>query len=531
MRRLCSIALIAITGLAAALVGPAAGAPSNGRGLDRLQHIIVIFQENRSFDHYFGALPYAPVSPYRASRTCGADDHACVDGLDCTADSAGALACADWNAHADGRRVFAYHADTRCIAPDLDHEWQGSHRDVNFAHPERSLSDPLNDGFVAQNDIMAPDTHRTGPADGGRAMAFYTQADIPFYYELAERFAISDRYFSSVLGASDPNHAFHLAGSYFGHLTDEERGPPRPDGYKPLQGTIYDLLDAAHVDWAESYQDIPEGAAYRRFVSVTDDKLNDPHFIRHQDLLDRLAGKPGAKRLPQVVWVNARIGYFDKGATTSNEHPSTDIQRGQAWVSQLLNDLRHGPYWKDSVVLITYDEGGGFYDHVGPPAAPQGGARTPDGLDPGACADASNLPTSAKPRHGTDCLFERKIGTTYDEIMGLCPHYDPAKPFPADCPSYDQLGFRVPLMVVSPFAKPAYVSHRIADHTSMLALIEKRFLTGPDGKTKHLTLRDRYAWTLEDMFDFDHAPSLGTSMPQPAALPTLDCTPAMDRAP
>ena len=511
--------------------GVAPARAQDAPGLENLKHIIVIFQENRSFDHYFGALAYAPGTPYHAAEKCGPDDHACVDGLTCKPGAAGALTCSNWNAHADKKKVYAFHADTRCIAPDLDHEWQGSHRDVNFAHPDKALNDPLNDGFVRQNDIMAPDTHRTGPADGGRAMAYYTQADIPFYYDVAEHFAISDRYFASILGASDPNHAFHLAGTFFGHITDEEKGPPRPDGYKPLNGTIYDLLTAAGVDWAESYQDVPEGAAYLRFTSVTDDSQNDPHFIHHQDLLDRLQGKPGAKPLPSVVWVNARIGYFDKGATTSNEHPSADIQRGQAWVSALLNDLRHGPYWKDSVVLITYDEGGGFYDHVKPPAAPQGEMNTPDGLDPGACADATHLPDSAKPGGGVYCFRERKIGTTYDEILGLCPQYDPAKPYPGACPNYDQLGFRVPLMVISPFAKKAYVSHMVADHTSMLALIERRFLTGPDGITKHLTRRDQAAWDLEDMFDFTGSPSLETPLPPPAAPPTVDCTPTMDHAP
>ncbi len=512
MRRIWTVVLGALM-LATA---SAAQAAQLGGGLSNLQHIIVIFEENRSFDHYFGALPYAQGSPYHPARAvCAPNDHACVDGLTCKLTADGALDCADWNAHADGRRVYAFHAATRCITPDLDHEWQGSHRDANFAHPQRSLIDPRNDGFVMQNDVMAPDTHRTGPADGGRAMAFYTQADIPFYYDVAERFAISDRYFGSLLGASDPNHAFHLAGSFFGHLTDEEVGPPR-GGYRPLQGTIYDLLNAAHVDWAESFQDVPEGLAYL--------KLGDSHFIRHAELLDRLKGMPDAKALPSVVWVNARKGYFQKGSG-SDEHPSNDIQRGQAWVSELLNDLRRGPYWKDSLVLITYDEGGGFYDHVRPPRAPQGDRRTPDGLDPGACADASALPGSAKPGFGAHCFHERKIGTTYDEILGLCPQYDPAKPYPAACPSYDQLGFRAPLMAISPFAKKAYVSHRVADHTSLLALIEKRFLTRPDGRTQHLTLRDANAWTLEDMFDFNASPSLNTPLSPPAALPVQDCSP------
>jgi phospholipase C len=527
MRQVWAMALAAVLSLAwlGAAASPAAAA-GRDNGIGALKHIIVIFQENRSFDHYFGTLAYAPGSPYHkaAGKACAPGDHACVDGLTCRLTPDGALDCANWNAHADGRRVYAFHAASRCISPDLDHEWQGSHRDANFAHPDRTLADPRNDGFVMQNDVMAPDTHRSGPADGGRAMAYLTWADIPFYYAAAERFAISDRYFGSLLGASDPNHAFHLAGTFFGHLTDEEKGPPRPDGYRPLHGTIYDLLNARGVDWAESYQDVPEGAAYLRFTSITDDSKNDPHFIHHADLLDRLKGKPGAKALPSVVWVNARIGYFDK-QTMTNEHPPTDVQRGQAWVSALLNDLRQGPYWKDSAVLITYDEGGGFYDHVRPPPAPQGGQRTPDGLSPGECADASNLPASARPGHGADCFHERKVGTTHDEILGICPRYDPARPYPADCPSYDQLGFRAPLLVISPFARPAYVSHRVADHTSLLALIEKRFLTDPDGRTQRLTARDANAWTLEDMFDFRNSPSLNAPLPPPAAPPARDCTP------
>jgi phospholipase C len=497
-------------------VASGAQAAAADPGLGNLKHIIVIFQENRSFDHYFGVLPYAPGSPYHAAKgACAPGDHACVDGLSCKPTLDGALECANWNAHADGRKVYAFHAATRCIIPDLDHEWQGSHRDANFRHPEQSLTRPLNDGFVMQNDIMAPDTHRTGPADGGRAMAYYTQAEIPFYYDLAAKFAISDRYFGSLPGASDPNHAFHLTGSFFGHITDEEVASPA-GGYKPSQGTIYDLLSAAQVSWAESFQDVPEGLAYLR--------LGDPHFIKHADLLDRLKGEPGAKALPSVVWVNARKGYFRKNSK-SDEHPPADIQRGQAWVSDLLNDLRRGPHWKDSAVLITYDEAGGFYDHVKPPPAPQGGRRTPDGLSPGDCADGPLVPARARKGGGVVCARERKNGTTYDEILGICPQYDPAKPYPAACPSFDQLGFRAPLMVISPFAKKSYVSHRVADHTSMLALIEKRFLTGPDGKTQHLTLRDAHAWTLEDMFDFQHSPSLNTPLAPPAAPPAEDCTP------
>ncbi len=122
--------------------------------------------------------------------------------------------------------------------------------------------------------------------------------------------------------------------------------------------------------------------------------------------------------------------------------------------SQIITALRNSPSWNDSILFLTYDENGGYYDHVMPPAADQG-----------------------------------------------------------DASSFDQLGFRVPLVAVSPFAKPHYVSHVVNSHTSFLALIEKRFGLAP------LTARDAAADTFEDMFDFDGAPSLAASLNATAPLP------------
>jgi len=222
-------------------------------------------------------------------------------------------------------------------------------------------------------------------------------------------------------------------------------------------------------------------------------------------------------QLPQVSLVDA--GGED------DDHPPTDIQRGQVFISRVVNAIRSGPYWKDSVLFITYDEHGGFYDHVAPPRAPQGSARTPDGIFPGQCADLSNPPASQQPGAGAHC------SASIAEVPLLCPALaqTPAGQYPDTCASFDQLGFRVPFLVVSPFAKPHYISHAIADHTSLLAFIEKRFLSdqaaGSNGGRLHLTMRDQNADTLEDLFDFDNAPSLNTSVNKEAAPPTTDCTP------
>jgi phospholipase C len=104
---------------------------------------------------------------------------------------------------------------------------------------------------------------------------------------------------------------------------------------------------------------------------------------------------------------------------------------------------------------------------------------------------------------------------------------NPNGPFPAGCANFDQLGFRVPFLAISPFSKPHYVSHSTGDHTSLLALIEKVFMTAEDGDDDtrpHLTKRDQHANTLEDMFDFDRSPSFQTSIGR-AAPPAQDCPP------
>jgi phospholipase C len=205
----------------------------------------------------------------------------------------------------------------------------------------------------------------------------------------------------------------------------------------------------------------------------------------------------------------------------------------------VVSALRNGPYWQDTVIFITYDEHGGYFDHVAPPAARQESSRTPDGIFPGQCADLSNPPLSLQPGGGAECAHNplSATDTTVNDAAALCPEFaaNPTGPFPADCASFDQLGVRVPFMAVSPFSKPSYVSHTAGDHTSILAFIEKRFLStdvtiGSDDTENatatrpFLTLRDKHADTLEDLFDFDGSPSLNTPI-TPVAPPAQDCTP------
>jgi phospholipase C len=493
-------------------------------GLHKVNHIIIIMQENHSFDNYFGVLALAPGSPYHQPNRddpaagCAQDDHTCVDGLTCQLDTNGNFVCSNSNPDEDGNVVTAFHDTRRCVVPDLDHTWLSTHREANFDHPNNALENFLADGFVRIND-MTTQIDPAGAEDPteDQTMNFYTQNEIPFYYDLAQKFAIDDRYFSSVMGPTFPNRAYLMAATSFGHLTTSDVSPPT-GGYKPINGTIFDLLDKNHITWADYYQDAPQGSLFRSA---------DPHFLPLKTFLAQAA----AGTLPQVSFVDPDFGGGGPGSE-NDEHPPTDIQRGQAYVSQVVNAIRNSPSWQDSVIFITYDEHGGSYDHVPPPHAPQAGQPNPDGISPAQCADLSNPPASLQTGGGAECHANvlSNTDTSLNNAIALCPALaaSPTGPYPAECANFDQLGIRVPLIAVSPFSRRHYVSHTVGDHTSLLAFIEKRFMSSPgntDASThQHLTKRDQFANPLEDLFDFDAAPSLGVTLTQ-AAPPTADCTP------
>jgi phospholipase C len=513
--------------------------PARGDGdIKKVKHVIVIMQENHSFDNYFGALAYAPASPYHNGLDgCRKDDHNCVDGLVCRFTFDGKLFCFNHSPEAEGNLVYAFHDPKRCAGPDLDHSWFGTHQEINFNHPNRSLFEPLMNGFVRVNDATEQKDNGVESPTEDQTIGFYNQDDIPFYYSLAAQFALNDRYFASVPGPTFPNRSYLMAATSFGHLTTSDSFPPAVTGYQPITGTIFDLLDKNGVTWADYFQDAPQGGSFRPFSA----KLVDPHFLPLKLFLAQASGVPGLPELPSVSFVDPNFGLFGI-ATENDEHPPTDIQRGQAYVSQVVNAVRNGPFWKDSVIFITYDEHGGYYDHVAPPAARQGHHDTPDGISPGQCADLSNPPASLEPGGGAECSQNllSATDTTTNNAAQLCPAFaaNPTGSYPEECATFNQYGVRVPFLAVSPFSKPHYVSHTVGDHASILAFIEARFLSAAssgdeDGDNdeddrararQHLTKRDQHAHTLEDMFDFDGSPSLGTAI-VPALPPAQDCTP------
>src|SRR5215467_7734852 len=286
--------------------------------LKKVKHIIIVMQENHSFDNYFGALAYAPNSPYHNAdrdgdrdgddRGCQKNDHRCVDGLSCIKDHSGNLTCFNSNIDDDGHTVLAFHDSRRCVAPDLDHGWIGTHNEANFNRPNDTLFQTLSDGFVRQNDATEQHDNGVENATEDQTMNFYNQNEIPFYYDLAQKFAIDDRYFCSVLGPTFPNRAYLMAATSFGHLTTSEIFPPTPAGYMPITGTIFDLLDKNKITWADYFQDVPQGGSFRPFTGVP--ATTDPHFLPYKLFLAQAAGVAGAGPLPEVVFVDPDFGIF-----------------------------------------------------------------------------------------------------------------------------------------------------------------------------------------------------------------------------
>lgn len=379
-----------------------------------IDHIVVLMMENRSFDHYFQKLP-----------EYGQPD----------AD----VAPADYsNPDLDGNPVFPFH-DTQYCFVDTNHGWAGTHEQIAGGKM---------DGFVRSNE-----GHHEVPANGTldmiagkRAMAHYDHTDLPFYYWLANEFAIGDRYFASMPGPTWPNRMFLYAGTSFG-LTSNVFPDDAP--------TLFDQLELRGVSWKIYATGTPGfGVFITKLLAYKDEHLRS---------IDDYFADAAAGTLPQVAFVDPSLGR--EGHDTNDEHPPAMAQFGERFAAEVIDALAKGPKWSRSVLFLTYDEHGGLYDHVPPPkACPPD--DSPVQLDPG------------DPQGG-----------------------------------FDRLGVRVPFIVVSPWAKKHFVSHRVYDHTSIVRFIQARHVMPA------LSARDANAEAPWDMFDFESPPH---ATPPAIQLPEID---------
>jgi phospholipase C len=378
--------------------------------IPQIQHIVVLMMENHSYDNHLGMLGRAGADGF----TLGSDGKPTAS-----------------NPYPDGKIQHAFHMPTTCqLSGKPSQTWVDAHT---------QLAGGKMNGFVKSG---------SGPV----AMGYWEKADQPFYYSMASTFPIADRYFCSVLGQTFPNRRYLLAATSMGMIND---GVPDPFQYPP-GGTIFDKLHKAGVSFADYY-------------SVLDEFLPTATMGLYPALLIKYAGAlhdtgdffkhAKAGTLPGFCIVEPN---YDK---TSEEDPQ-NIVYGEQFAAQVIDAVMQGPGWKNTLLVWTFDEHGGYYDHVVPPAA-----IAPDDIGP----------------DGT-------------------PAYN----------GFKQYGFRVPCAIISPWARKDYVSHHVSDHSSICALVESKW------NLPAMTNRDANANNMLDMLDFS-TPAFLT--PPKLAKPLLDTDP------
>ena len=363
-----------------------------------IKHVIVIMQENRSFDNYLGRL--VAQGYYKDGE---------VD-----------VPPAGWSLpDGNGGMVSPHPDDAYCYG--VNHGWNDMHDDWN---------EGKNDSFVTNNN-----------PNGQRSLYYEDDTVIPFYYALANEFAIGDRYFASVMTSTWPNRLFAMAATSFG-IGDNSFVTLDTSAKYATQ--IFLNLEAGGHSWKD-YTDGPHQIMFFPafgFRTETRDHLKSMKC----DLLTDIQNDT----LPDVSYVMG-----DEVNGTSDEGPSALPGVGGRLVEDLLRALFASPSWKSTAVFITYDENGGMADHV-PPAD----ACPPDGY---------------APHDGNGAAFKG---------------------------AFDKTGFRVPFIVVSPYAKKHFVSHTVYDHSAIVRFIEARF------GLPAMSARDANAAPLMELFDFDNPPHM-----------------------
>jgi phospholipase C len=389
---------------------PTGGGTSTCAKITDIDHVVILIQENRSFDHYFGS--YRGVHGFADTSAAFQQPYP----GNTSASPAGVL--------------LPFHLDTiktdaACIH-DISHDWVPQHQ---------SWNNGAMDGFVTSrltiNGNAAP-----------LAMGYYTRADLPYYYAIADSFTLCDNYFCSAMGPTDPNRLYTMAASidpdgknggpllqtivdnrqaFFGKLTYttmpeqlQARGISWKVYSSPDQSLASGLLSDSVLPFFKNFQD-PSSPLYQNAFG--------PQFAP-DFLTDAASGN-----LPQVSWIILSVA--------NSEHPPDPSLFGEVTVSSILTALTANPAaWAKTALFITYDENGGFFDHVPPVTAPPG--------TPGEYLTAPAVPDPT--------------------VVGNPPISGPIG-----------LGFRVPAMVISPFSRGGFVCSDLFDHTSILRFLETRF--------------------------------------------------------
>ena len=456
-----------------------------------LNHIIFMAQENRGLDHYFGALrsywknngfadrsfdglpqfnPTSGIAPlYGPPPSNPGCDPAFPPPSDCTEDSA-------------SPQIASYKLITQCIE-NPSPSWNESHVDWdlnNYYSATATL-----DGFVWTN---AHDARNNVPAfydtNGIRTMGYYDDTDLNYYYYMASQFSTSDRWFSPVMTRTAPNREYLIAATSQGYVYPV--GTDSADQSLLTATTIFQKLQSAGITWkiyvntdntACASNQTPQCLLTLSYVqNFAWGQTIPTSYPNSLATMTQYFSDVQNGTLPQVAIIEPAGGAgLDEHGSDSDQYP-INIQLGASYVSSLINALMTSVSWKDSAFILTYDEFGGLYDHVAPQPA-----VSPDGIKPKDLM-TSDICTTAT---GPDCDF------TYT-------------------------GYRLPLIVVSPYAKKHYVSHTVMDLTAILKLIESRF------GVASLTKRDAAQKTMTEFFNFNVPPWMTPPTP-PAQTTSGSC--------
>jgi phospholipase C len=393
-----------------------------GSDLGAIEHVVILMQENRSFDHYFGSYP----------GVRGFDDH--------PAHELGVFA-QPWTGNRTATplgSVLPFHlgvaAGTGECTHDLNHFWAAQHQCWNNGAMDAFVSTHASPNFE-------------GPGYGPLTMGYHTRADLPYHYALADAFTLCDGYHASVLGPTHPNRLMAMSGTI--DPTGRHGGPVLTTNADPAAkfsvswSTMPEVLEDAGISW-KTYT--PPGDAYRvtnpEVMGISDAVL--PYFSQYSDPASALyqkafvptfpadfAADVRSGALPKVSWVIPPLGY--------DEHPPAPPALGAGFIDQVLQTLvSNQKVWAKTVLFVTYDENDGLFDHVAPPVPP----------------------------------------------VGTAGEYLTMNPLPGDAAGVAGpigLGYRVPMLVVSPFSRGGHIASEVFDHTSQLLFLEERFgVTAPN---------------------------------------------------
>jgi phospholipase C len=396
--------------------------------LQGITNIVAVMMENHTYDSILGMLPVASYNNVPAGFTLD-DDGNPTNANPWNASRGYTLATPPYK-HA---MLKAFPMSTACQldsggSPSTAYPWN------TWQAGKTSYAGGKMDGFVKS---------QSGPV----SMGYYDSTMLPFVNSLASTFPVCTRFFSSVMAQTYPNRRFFMAGTSAGMvndtLNDDSPGP---------NGTIFDSLNKYGISWKNYYSNTPSTDIWIYNYST---------FRPNQSPIADFYSDCAAGTLPSYSMV-------DPNFEDSSEEDPQDVQNGDYFLSQVINAVMSSPQWPHTLLVWTYDEGGGYYDHVPPPKAVK-----PDDVAPVA------PPTGTTQPHGTP---------------------------------FNRYGFRVPSGIVSPYAIPGYVSNVTHDFTSILKLIETKW------NLPALTYRDAQASNLLDSLDLTGEPAFLTPPTLTAAI-------------